>query len=265
MPNNQTALQKAIARVPEVTLYFWIIKVLSTTVGETFADYLNTNLNMGLTNTSLILSGFLTVALIFQFRARRYVPYIYWVVVVLISVVGTLITDNLTDHFHVSLITSSVVFGALLAIVFGLWFREEKTLAMKSITTFRREAWYWTAILFTFALGTATGDLFAEKVNLGYGYTLLFFVGLIAVVYALWRLKAIGDVLAFWLAYILTRPLGASVGDFLAQPKNVGGNGLGTTVTSYIFLAVIALVVTYLALSHKDELLVSSGATSSEM
>jgi len=265
VPNNQTALQKAIARVPEVTLYFWIIKVLSTTVGETFADYLNTNLNMGLTNTSLILSGFLTVALIFQVRARRYVPYIYWVVVVLISVVGTLITDNLTDHFHVSLITSSVVFGALLAIVFGLWFREEKTLAMKSITTFRREAWYWTAILFTFALGTATGDLFAEKVNLGYGYTLLFFVGLIAVVYALWRLKAIGDVLAFWLAYILTRPLGASVGDFLAQPKNVGGNGLGTTVTSYIFLAVIALVVTYLALSHKDELLVSSGATSSEM
>jgi len=263
VPNNQTTLQKAIARVPEVTLYFWIIKVLSTTVGETFADFLNTNLNMGLTNTSLILSAFLAVALIFQFRARRYVPYIYWVVVVLISVVGTLITDNLTDHFHVSLLTSSIIFGVALGVVFGLWFREEKTLAMKSITNFRREAWYWTAILFTFALGTATGDLFAERVNLGYGYSLLFFVGLIVAVYVLWKIKVVGDVLAFWLAYILTRPLGASVGDFLAQPKNIGGNGLGTTVTSFIFLGVIALVVTYLALSHKDELLVSSDAKAS--
>lgn len=260
MPNTKSDLHQAIARVPEVTLYFWIIKVLSTTVGETFADFLNTNLNMGLTNTSLILSAFLAVALVFQFRARRYVPYIYWLVVVLISVVGTLITDNLSDHFHVALLTSSIIFAVALSIVFALWFREEKTLAMKSITTFRREAWYWTAILFTFALGTATGDLFAEKVNLGYGYSLLFFVGLIVAVYALWKIKVIGDVLAFWLAYILTRPLGASVGDFLAQPKNIGGNGLGTTVTSFIFLGVIALVVTYLALTRSDVLLVSSDA-----
>jgi uncharacterized membrane-anchored protein len=264
MSISKSTVQSTIARVPEVTLWFWIIKVLSTTVGETFADFLNTNLNMGLTNTSLILSGFLAVALVFQFRARRYVPYIYWVVVVLISVVGTLITDNLTDHFHTSLVTSSVIFGVALALVFALWFREEKTLAMKSITNFRREAWYWTAILFTFALGTATGDLFAEKVNFGYGYSLLFFVGLIGAVYALWRAKVIGDVLAFWLAYILTRPLVASVGDFLAQPKNIGGNGLGTTITSIIFLGVIAVVVTYLALTRSDQLVVATSAEGSK-
>jgi len=248
-----TASELAV-RVPAITLFFWIIKILATTVGETFADFLNTNLNMGLTGTSLVMSGFLAAALIVQFRLRRYVPIAYWLVVVLISVVGTLITDNLTDNFHVSLLTSSVVFAIALAITFAIWHRLEGSLAMKSITTRVRELFYWLAILWTFALGTATGDLFAERVNWGYGVSALFFGVLIATIWLLWKRSILGEVLAFWLAYILTRPLGASIGDFLAQPKNQGGNGLGTTVTSVIFLSAIALVVAFLTRTHRDEL-----------
>ena len=241
-------------RVPAITLFFWIIKILATTVGETFADFLNTNLNMGLTGTSIVMSAVLAVALVVQFRLKRYVPVAYWLVVVLTSVVGTLITDNLTDNLGVSLVTSSLVFLAALLITFGVWYRLEGSLSMKSITTAHREAFYWLAILWTFALGTATGDLLAEKVNWGYGLSALFFGSVIAAIYLLWRTKLMNEVLAFWLAYILTRPLGASIGDFLAQPKDAGGNGLGTTVTSIIFLVAIAAVVGFLSRSHRDRI-----------
>jgi uncharacterized membrane-anchored protein len=252
--------QRAIARVPAVTAFFWIIKILATTVGETFADFLNTNLNLGLTGTSLVIGAVLVVILIIQFALRRYVPIVYWLVVVLISVVGTLITDNLTDNFGVSLVTSTIVFGIALIITFVAWYRIEGSLAMKSITTAPREAFYWLAILWTFALGTAAGDLFAEKIGWGYGASGLFFAGIIVVCFLGWKMKLLGEVLAFWIAYIVTRPLGASIGDFLAQPKNIGGNGLGTTVTSIIFLALIAATVAYLAITHRDEIAVPENA-----
>ncbi len=245
-------------RVPAITLFFWIIKILATTVGETFADFLNTNLNMGLTGTSMIMSLVLAVALVVQFSLKRYVPVAYWLVVVLISVVGTLITDNLTDNLGVSLVTSSLVFLVALLITFAVWYRLEGSLSMKSITTAPREAFYWLAILWTFALGTATGDLLAERVNWGYGLSALFFAGVIGAIYLLWRTSVMSEVLAFWLAYILTRPLGASIGDFLAQPKDAGGNGLGTTLTSVLFLGAIAVVVGYLSWTHRDRLSASS-------
>jgi len=250
----EMTIRSLAVRVPAITMFFWIIKILATTVGETFADFLNTNLNMGLTGTSLVMSAVLAVALVVQFRLRRYVPVAYWSVVVLISVVGTLITDNLTDNLGVSLVTSSIVFLVALLLTFALWYRLEGSLSMKSITTAPREAFYWLAILWTFALGTATGDLLAERVNWGYGLSALFFAGVIALIAVLWKAGAISEVLAFWLAYILTRPLGASIGDFMAQPKDAGGNGLGTTMTSIIFLSAIALVVAYLSKSHRDRL-----------
>ncbi|MEP6985512.1 MAG: hypothetical protein ABI970_07935, partial [Chloroflexota bacterium] len=143
------------SKVPEVTIFFWIIKILCTTVGETAADFLNTNLNLGLTGTTVVLGVFLLIALFFQFRSSRYVPGIYWLVVVLLSVFGTLITDNLTDNFGVSLVTTTVVFSIALAAVFIAWYASEKTLSIHSIYTTKREAFYWLAILFTFALGTA--------------------------------------------------------------------------------------------------------------
>jgi uncharacterized membrane-anchored protein len=245
--------RQMLNKVPEVTIYFWIIKILCTTVGETFADFLNTNLKMGLSGTTYVMSALLLVVLYFQFTSRKYVPSIYWLAVVLISVVGTLITDNLTDHFGIALQTTTIIFTIVLAAVFAAWYASERTLSIHTIHTSRREAWYWLAILFTFALGTAAGDLAAEKLSLGYGVSALMFGGLIAVVgIAHFRFK-LNAVLAFWIAYILTRPLGASIGDLMSQPRDAGGLALGTTGTSAIFLAAILTLVTYLTITNRDQ------------
>ena len=239
-------------KVPEVTLYFWIIKVLCTTVGETAADFLNDNLGLGLTKTTFVTGAVLVVALVFQFRVRRYVPGIYWLAVVLISVVGTLITDNLTDNFGVSLVTTTVVFSIVLAAVFAAWYASERTLSIHTIVTTRREAFYWLTVLFTFALGTAAGDLTAERLAVGYWKSALLFAALIGIVYVLHLKAGLNAILAFWIAYILTRPLGASIGDYLSQPRADGGLGLGTTVTSVVFLLTILAVVVYLSVTKVD-------------
>ncbi len=239
-------------KVPEVTLYFWLIKVLCTTVGETASDYLATNLNLGLTKTTFITGALLLATLVFQFRARRYVPGISWLGVVLISVVGTQITDNLTDNAGVSLVTTTIGFSIALAVVFAIWFGSERTLSIHTIYTTRRESFYWLAILFTFALGTAAGDLTAERLSIGYWPSALMFLGIIvAVAIAHYRFE-LNAVAAFWIAYILTRPLGASLGDFLSQARHDGGLGLGTTVTSAIFLSAILVVVVFLSITRRD-------------
>ncbi len=239
-------------KVPEVTLYFWIIKVLCTTVGETFADFLNANLHLGLTKTTYIMGSLLIVTLVFQFWFRKYVPGIYWLAVVLLSVVGTLITDNLTDNFGVSLVTTTVVFSVMLALTFTAWYASEKTLSVHTIQTTRRETFYWLAILFTFALGTAAGDLVAERLHLGYLVSALVFGAVIAFVAIAHLRFQLNGILAFWIAYILTRPLGASLGDLLSQARGDGGLGLGTVGTSVLFLVTILGLVTYLAITKKD-------------
>lgn len=252
--STQTGL-RLLSKVPEVTVYFWLIKVLGTTVGETAADFLNGTLGLGLTYTTLVVGALLVVALVVQFRADRYVPALYWLVVVLISVAGTLITDNLTDSAGVPLQLTTAVFAAALAVTFALWYGAEHTLSIHSIVTRRREAWYWLAILFTFALGTAAGDLVAEQFSLGYWFSAVIFgavIGLVAVAH--YGLK-LGAVVSFWIAYILTRPLGASVGDFLSQSRADGGLGIGATGTSVLFLIAIVALVTYLTTSRTDELL----------
>lgn len=238
-------MRAMLNKVPEVTLVFWLIKSLATTVGETAADFINVNLKLGLVLTSGVMTGLLLVALAVQFLARRYRPPIYWFVVVLISVVGTLLSDNLVDNLHVSLVVSSALFAGALAVVFVAWYAREKTLSVHTITTTPREAFYWAAILFTFSLGTSAGDLIAEKMGLGYGWSVLLFLALIGAVYAAWRFLKIDAVLAFWVAYILTRPLGASTGDLLSQPTKLGGLNLGTTWTSVIFLTAIAVMVVF--------------------
>jgi uncharacterized membrane-anchored protein len=251
--------RQILSKVPEITLYFWIIKVLCTTVGETFADFLGTNLHLGLTKLTIIMGILLAIALVFQFRSKKYVPGIYWLAVVLISVFGTLITDNLTDNFGVALKTTTIIFAVVLAIVFAVWYAKEKTLSIHSIFTIRREAFYWLAILFTFALGTAAGDLAAESLNLGYLISAIIFAGLIAVVaVAHFRFK-LNAVLAFWIAYILTRPLGASLGDYLSQPRDSGGLGLGTVITSSLFLIAILATVIYLTITKKDAVIEDGG------
>ncbi|MGZ6752747.1 MAG: COG4705 family protein [Nocardioides sp.] len=238
-------------KVPEVTVYFWIIKILCTTVGESFADYINETLGFGLTNTTVLFSVALVVALVVQFRLRRYVPAVYWLAVVLISVVGTLLTDNLTDGHNVPLWISSTVFGVLLAVVFGIWYARERTLSIHTIVTTPRESFYWLTVLVTFALGTALGDWTLDLTGWSPGASVLLPLGLILAVLAAWKLGA-GPVLCFWLAYILTRPLGANIGDYLVSPKSDGGLGLGTLCTSVLFLGTILAVVVYLTVTHKD-------------
>jgi uncharacterized membrane-anchored protein len=243
----------AYNRVPRITVGFWLIKLMAVTMGETAADYLNVQMGLGLTTTSLLMSAVLVVALVWQFSKKRYVPAPYWLAVVLISIVGTLITDNLSDNLHVPLIATTIVFSIALAATFALWFAKERTLSIHSVFTTRREAFYWLAILFTFALGTAAGDLVAEQFSLGYLATGILFGMIIGSLSFGYYFLKLNSVLAFWLVYILTRPLGASFGDLLSQPRQYGGLGLGTVLTSALFLAIIAGVVIYMSIRHEGE------------
>ena len=239
-------------KVPEVTAYFWIIKVLCTTVGETAADLLNEKAGLGLTGVSVLMSVLLAVVLVVQFRTTAYRAGVYWLAVALISVVGTLISDNLTDNMGVPLETSTTVFAFLLAVVFAVWYRRERTLSIHSIDTTSRESYYWLAVLFTFALGTAAGDLVSERMDLGYWLAAVLFASAIAAVAVAHFTLGLNAVWSFWIAYVLTRPLGASIGDYLSQPTGDGGIGLGTVVTSALFLAVILGLVVHLAVTRKD-------------
>jgi uncharacterized membrane-anchored protein len=240
-------------KVPEVTLVFWILKILATTVGETAADVLSETFGLGTVNTSFVMGALLLISIFFQFRARKYEPPIYWLVVVFISVVGTLISDNLVDNLGVSLVTTTIIFTVALIAVFVIWYATEKTLSVHTIYTFRRELFYWLAILFTFSLGTSGGDLLSERLGLGYPLAAAMFGGAIAIIYALYRFRVMNEVLSFWLAYILTRPLGASIGDFLTQEPKDGGLGWGTIPVSVVFLIVILILVTHLTREEKKK------------
>jgi len=248
-------------KVPEVTIFFWIIKVLATTVGETAGDLLSTRLGLGLTNTLIVMSVVTIAVLVWQVMTKRYAPAPYWLSVVLISVVGTLITDYLHDNLGISFEVTTSVFTVILAAVFAIWYAFEHTLSIHSIITTRRELFYWSAILFTFALGTSAGDQAAESLNFGYGPSAIIFAQAIAAVTAVFYiLKSVSrlqphspaSIWCFWIAYILTRPLGASVGDYLAKPHIAGGWGLGTLYTSELFLVLISALVVFLTATRID-------------
>jgi uncharacterized membrane-anchored protein len=237
-------------KVPQITLAFWVIKIMSTTVGETGADYLAVHVGLGTASTGGITVSSLMLALLLQLRMRRYVPWIYWLTVVLVSIVGTQITDALTDGLEISLYVSTGVFAAALAATFAIWHRTERTLSIHTIITTRRELFYWAAVLFTFALGTAAGDLATEALGLGFNVGVVVFGALIAAIAAAYYLGA-NAVLTFWLAYILTRPLGASLGDLLSQARAYGGLGFGTVYTSLAFLAVIIALVGFVSFDER--------------
>lgn len=221
----QTSPASPVNRVPQVTVDFWLIKLMAVTMGETAADYLAVNLGLGLTATSLLMGAVLVVALILQFRQKAYVPWSYWLAVVLISIVGTLVTDNLVDNFGISLVTTTVAFTLALGATFTIWYAREKTLSIHEIFTDSRETWYWLAILFTFALGTAAGDLVAEHFALGYLMTgVLFGLIIASLTFGYYVLKLDG-IWAFWLAYIFTRPLGASLGFCCPNQLNTAASG----------------------------------------
>ncbi|MGV8920551.1 MAG: hypothetical protein ACOH2R_22605 [Pseudomonas sp.] len=244
------ALSRAdwLNKVPEVTLAFWVIKIMSTTVGETGADFLAVDAGLGIGWTSAGMALLLGIALLWQMRGKAYTPWIYWLTVVLVSVVGTLITDILTDVLDVSLYTSTAVFSVLLVINFFAWFRVERSLSIREVNTPRRELFYWTTVLCTFALGTAAGDLATEALGMGFTWGAVVFGALIAATFMAWRMGG-NVVLTFWIAYILTRPFGASFGDLLTQAKTYGGLGMGAAWTSAIFLCVIVMLVAVAQLS----------------
>ena len=238
-----SATSNWLNKVPEVTVSFWVIKIMSTTVGETGADFLAVNAGWGQGMTRAVMGALLAAALFTQLRTRRYTPWIYWLTVVLVSIVGTQITDLLTDGLGVSLYVSTSVFAVALAAIFAVWYAVERSLSIHEIYTRKRELFYWSAILCTFALGTAAGDLASEALGLGFTWGLVIFSGLIAATYTAWRVGG-NAVLTFWIAYILTRPLGASLGDLLTQSKTYGGLGMGAMWTSALFLTVITVLVT---------------------
>ena len=239
---NKATTANWFNKVPAVTLSFWIIKVMSTTVGETGADYLAVNAGLGQAMTRAAMGVLLAVALVMQLRTRRYTPWNYWLTAVLVSIVGTQITDLLTDGLGVSLYVSTSIFAVALAAIFAVWFAVERSLSIHQIFTRKRELFYWAAILCTFALGTAAGDLATEALGLGFAWGAVGFGALIAITLAAWRLCG-NAVLTFWIGYILTRPFGASLGDLLTQAKTYGGLGMGALWTSALFLSVIVLLV----------------------
>jgi uncharacterized membrane-anchored protein len=240
-----------LSKVPEITVWFWVIKILCTTVGESFADWINMTLGVGLIPTALIFTVVLAGVLGWQLSLNRYVPFVYWLTVVVVSVTGTLYTDILTDSLGVRLAVSTSVFAVALAIVFGVWWARERTLSIHSIVTLPREVFYWLAVLVTFALGTAAGDWTLELTGWGPGTSVLLPAALIVAIVIGWRLGA-NSVLSFWLAYILTRPLGANLGDWLGFPKDQQGLGLGVALTSVIFLSAILATVIYLTRTRAD-------------
>lgn len=236
----------ALNKVPAVTLVFWLIKILSTTVGETGADFLTFKLHIGLPVTTLIMGALLLLAMALQLRRARYEPWAYWLCVVQVSIFGTLLTDSLVDTYGVALTTTTAFFSVALALTFGLWYACERSLSIRTIYRGRREYFYWLAILMTFALGTAAGDWVAEEMRLGYAVSALLFlaaIGLVGVAHYLFKLASVPS---FWMAYILTRPFGASCGDWLSHSVAKGGLGLGVVGTSEVFTVIIVGLVALL-------------------
>jgi uncharacterized membrane-anchored protein len=244
--------ERSAIKVPQVTLAFWIIKCCATTVGETLSDYFAETLALGLGIAAAIFFPILLALLIWQFYTDKYVPPIYWLCVVFMSICGTIFTDGLHDDLGVELWIEVIVFSFLVCVNFLVWYYYEGTLDIHSIKTFRTEFFFWMTVLFTFALGTAVGDGISEAAMVGYGYTLLIFAGALLFIAALWMVKALEPVTNFWLAYIMTRPFGAACGDLLAQTKSSHAAGLGTATTSLIFSLIIIVSVCYLWYTGQD-------------
>jgi uncharacterized membrane-anchored protein len=241
---------KGARRVPEITAYFWIVKALSTAMGEATSDFLVNRLHPG----PAVVLGFLgfVVSIVLQFRMQRYWAWTYWFAVVMVGVFGTMAADVLHKGLGVPYVASTLLYAAVLAAVFVVWHRTEHTLSIHSVDTPRREAFYWAAVVATFALGTAAGDLTATTFALGYGWSIVLFAAIIAIPAVGYRWFGWNAVLSFWFAYVVTRPLGASFADWVGKPTSAGGLGVGDGTIAVILTAAIAVFVGYLAITRRD-------------
>lgn len=237
-------------KVPEVTIFFWIIKLLTTGMGETTSDFLAHQLN------PIIAVGIggigLGISLLVQFWVKKYIPWVYWLAVVMVAIFGTMAADVLHVGFGIPYVVSSIFFFITLTIIFIIWHKVEKTLSIHSIITRRREFFYWATVLATFALGTAVGDMTATTMHLGYLSSGILFGVLITLPAIAFYFFHLNEILAFWIAYILTRPLGASFADWIGRAKDLGGIGMGTGQISVILTVLIIALVAYLTVTHKD-------------
>jgi uncharacterized membrane-anchored protein len=233
-----------------VTVYFWIVKILTTAMGEATSDYLVHRFNPYLA----VIGGFLAFvgAMAIQFSMRSYVPWAYWLAVVMVAVFGTMAADVLHIQFGVPYIASTILFAIALTVVFAAWYRSEGTLSIHSIFTTRRELFYWAAVLATFAMGTAAGDLAAYTANLGFFSAGLFFLVLFAIPGLAYRFLGLNAIFAFWFAYVMTRPLGASFADWMGKSRHAGGLGWGDGPVAFVLAVLIAGFVGYLTVSGVD-------------
>jgi uncharacterized membrane-anchored protein len=242
-------VRRAIRKVPEVTIFFWIIKLLTTAMGESSSDFLVYHINPYI---AVILGGAgLLASLVLQLLSRRYVPWIYWLAVTMVAIFGTMAADVTHIVLHIPYLASTMFFAIALAIIFGVWYASEKTLSIHSINTPPRELFYWAAVLATFALGTAAGDMTAATLGLGYFASGVLFAILFAIPALAYRLFGLNEIVAFWFAYIMTRPLGASFADWFAKPY-LGGLGLGDEKVSLVLTVLIIFFVAYMTVTHKD-------------
>ena len=242
--------RQALRRVPEITLYFWIIKLLTTAMGESTADFFVFKINPYL---AVILSGVvLVIVLILQLSRRRYTAWAYWLCVTMVAVFGTMAADATHIQLGIPYVATTLFFSASLAVVFYVWYRTEKTLSIHSIVSARRELFYWAAVMATFALGTAAGDMTATTIGLGYFSSGLLFAVLFAVPAIAYSLGWLGEITAFWFAYIITRPLGASFADWLGKAQRVGGRGYGDGHVALVLTFFIVCFVLYLTITRKD-------------
>ncbi len=239
-----------ITKVPEITIYFWIIKLLSTAMGEATSDYLVYSINPYVA-VGIGALGFV-IALALQFAVKRYIAWVYWLMVVMVSIFGTMAADVTHIVLLVPYYMSTATYLVVLAAVFLLWHRTERTLSIHSIYTRRREGFYWATVLATFALGTATGDMTATTLHLGYLGSGIMFVGLFAIPGVCYWLFGLNSIFAFWCAYVLTRPLGASFADWFGKSPSIGGLGLGDGSVSLVLTVVIVILVAYLSVTRKD-------------
>jgi uncharacterized membrane-anchored protein len=240
----------AAVRVPQITVYFWVIKALSTAMGESTSDFMVT----AMPPVTAVIIGFIgfAIAMIIQLRMRRYVAWAYWLAVVMVGVFGTMVADVLHVGFGVPYVASAILFAVALAAIFVVWHRVEGGLSIHSVTTSRREIFYWLTVVTTFALGTAVGDLTAIAFNLGYLASAVLFAVIIAIPAIGFARFRMNGVLAFWFAYVVTRPLGASVADWLGKPTTAGGVGIGSGLVALVLTLAIAALVGYLTVTRKD-------------
>jgi uncharacterized membrane-anchored protein len=244
--------KELINRVASLGVLFWVIKIFSTTVGETAADYVSVNLNVGLVLTAILMGAITIGATFWNFKQKKYFPPAYWLLIVMMSIEGTLITDLLVDQLNVSLLILDIGFTIAMALLFYFWYKKEHTLSIHSINNDKREIFYWWIVLTTFALGTGVGDTISEYLNFGYLNSLILFGSIFILAGVLYYFKIISGVLAFWVAFIVTRPIGASLGDLFIQSPKDGGLGISVGIINIIFFIVIIASVIYLTIQQRN-------------